>query len=428
MIKSFSVANFLSIKDKVTFSLEAGKEAGNPNAVFEFGESCLVKSVAIYGANASGKSNLLKAVAFLRVFVVNCLKTAGNPIPIVPFLLSDETDKKPSVFELEILSPSGRFIYSCEIDSKKIFKESLFHYAPKKRKVFERDGQAITFGPYYKEKVEQIKGQVREDVLLLSVLFSFNNEIAKTVVNEIKKIEVVLGAEKNQTLDYSFAQFKDNYSRERMMKMIKESDFGIVDMQIEEKMISTEDMAKTMPLELRSMLSQRSGLIAQRKLAALHKKNGKIEETVAFDFFQESDGTQQMFALSGPLVNSLKEGKTVFIDELDSHLHPFLCQYILSIFNSKENNPGSSQLIFTTHDISLLNSEIMRRDQIWFAEKNRDQGTSDYFSLYDMKEKEGMNYAKRYFEGRYGALPYVSALEGIESLEDIETESKKDGL
>ena len=160
----------------------------------------------------------------------------------------------------------------------------------------------------------------------------------------------------------------------------------------------------------------------------IHKKSGDSNGTAVFDFFQESDGTQQMFALSGPIVDSLKDGKTIFIDELDAHLHPFLLRYVLMIFNSKEKNPKNAQLVFTTHDISLLDSQILRRDQIWFAEKNRDQGASDYFSLYDMKEKEGMNYAKRYFEGRYGALPYVSALEGIESLEDIETESKKDGL
>lgn len=414
MIKSFSVANFLSIKDKVTFSLQAAKEDNLNSAVFEFGGITLLKSAAIYGANASGKSNLFKAIAFLRNFAVNSLKTAGNPIITVPFLLSDETAGKPSFFELEILSNEGKFIYSLEVDSKRVFKESLLHYAPNKRKVFARVGSEITFGPHYKEKVDQIKNQVREDVLLLSVLFSFNNKIAEIVINEIKKIEIVFAVEKNKTLDYSFGKFKDTYYRDRMLEMMKESDFGIIDMRIEEKLLPMEEGLKTVPPELMPIFTQKNGMFAMRKLSTFHKKNGKVGATVMLDFFHESDGTQQMFALSGPFVDVLKDGKTLFIDELDAHLHPFLLRYILEIFNNKEKNPKNAQLLFTTHDVGLLDNKILRRDQIWFAEKDKNE-TSNYFSLAEISEREGVNFAKRYFEGRYGALPYISSLEGIEN-------------
>ena len=224
----------------------------------------------------------------------------------------------------------------------------------------------------------------------------------------------MFAVEKNKTLDYSFSKFKDTYFRDRMLEMMKESDFGIIDMRIEEKLLPMEEGLKTVPPELMPIFTQKNGMFAMRKLSTFHKKNGKVGATVMLDFFQESDGTQQMFALSGPFVDVLKDGKTLFIDELDAHLHPFLLRYILAIFNNKEKNPKNAQLLFTTHDVGLLDNKILRRDQIWFAEKDKNE-TSNYFSLAEISEREGVNFAKRYFEGRYGALPYISSLEGIEN-------------
>jgi len=418
MITKFTVGNFLSFKDNQTFSFVARKQDTSLQEVLTraHGET-FVRAAAIYGPNASGKSNFIKSFAFVRNFVVNGLKQLENVIPVEPFLLSNETEHKPSLFELEIVAGKDLFTYGFEVSSQKVNKEWLHQY-PNKKVLFERNSSEIKVNArYFKEGSAITRKQTRENVLFLSVVASYGGELSTKVVDVIKRIQVISGLERGQTLNYAFEKYtKEESYRERMKEFLLEADLGISDIISEEKRVSAEEFIKTVPAQFRDQLVAGKSNFFERRLAVLHKKydsQGKSAGTVPFNFFKESDGTQQMFALSAPFINSLEESNTLIIDELDSSLHPLMCRYILKMFNSGDHNSKDAQLIFSTHDISLLDEDLLRRDQVWFAQKDK-FGASELFSLMDLKERPNLNFAKRYLEGRYGALPYIKQLEPIE--------------
>lgn len=418
MITKFTVGNFLSFKDKQTFSFTAQKKDSSlKNSLTKVHGEAFVRSVAIYGPNASGKSNFIKSFAFVRNFVVNGLKQLENAIPVEPFLLSNQNEHKPSYFELEIIIGEDLFTYGFEVSNKKVYREWLYQY-PNKKILFERSAGEIKVNTrYFKEGSAITKKETRDRVLYLSVVASRNGEISQRVLGSLSKIHIVVGTEKGSTLDYSFTKYtKDENYRDWMKNFVLEADLGIKDIISEEQQITAEEFYKTVPSHLREQLAETKGAFFKRRLATLHDKydsHGQSAGTVAFNFFKESEGTQQAFALSGPLKDTLEESNTLIIDELDASLHPLMCRYILKLFNSGDHNAKNAQLIFTTHDISLLDEELMRRDQIWFAQKDK-FGATDIFSLADLGERSNLNFAKRYLEGRYGALPYIKQLEDIE--------------
>ncbi|MCL4365929.1 ATP-binding protein, partial [Patescibacteria group bacterium] len=364
----------------------------------------------------SGKSNLIKAFAFVRNFVLNGLQQSlTGGIPVEPFLLSTTTETKPSTFELEILSGDSTYIYGFEVFAHKVHKEWLQQY-PNKKVLFERTDQDIKANArYFKEGSANAIKNTRENVLFLTVLASLNGDISKEVVNSIKKIQVL--SKFDETLNYSFDKYtKDASYRQKMKDFILQADFGIRDLLSEEKQLTKEEFVKPVPPQFQDILTAGKDNFFERKLATLHPRydaNQKEVGQVAFNFFKESEGTQKAFALSAPFINSLEEGNLLVVDELDSSLHPLICRYLLKLFNSNEANSNQAQLVFTTHDISLLDEDLLRRDQIWFTQKDK-FGATELFSLADLGERSNLNFAKRYLEGRYGALPYIKELETIE--------------
>ena len=231
MLITFTVGNFLSIKEKQTLSFRAKKsDQSLPESMFTKNQEVLVKSMAVFGPNASGKSNLIKAFAFVRNFVLNGLQQSlTGGIPVEPFLLSTTTETKPSVFELEILSGKNTFIYGFEVFSQKVHKEWLCQY-PNKKILFERTEQDIKANVrYFKEGSSNAVKNTRENVLFLTVLASLNGDISKEVVNSIKKIQVL--SKFDETLNYSFDKYtKDASYRQRMKDFIIQADFGIRDL------------------------------------------------------------------------------------------------------------------------------------------------------------------------------------------------------
>ena len=418
MLINFKVKNFRSIKDEVILDMQATKDkTSKEQAVFEVGKIALLKSTAIYGPNASGKSNIIKAFAvFHKMILESMLRSNVNiDLPNEYFKLNSETENKPSFFEMKFLIDDKVFLYGFEIDKKKVCAEWLKQEKGNKI-LFERTEQEIKFNKYFKEATATLKKQTAERVLFLSILAANNGEISKSVVKLIQKMNVISGTQRGNTLNFSFSQFLGNSKvSERMKEFILKADFGVVDIKASQKMISAKQV-QNIPDKFKEVLFKEDSKITERSLKFLHKKyntNGKEVGNEPLDFFaEESDGTQQMFALSAPFIDTLENGKVLFIDEIDASLHPLLCQYLISLFNSKEKNSKNAQLIFTTHDISLLKEELLRRDQIYFTDKNK-IGATKLFSLSDISERKGVDFAKRYLEGRYDALPYLSDFEDL---------------
>jgi uncharacterized protein len=419
MLINFKVKNFRSIKDEIILDMQATKDkTSKEQAVFEVGKIALLKSAAIYGPNASGKSNIIKAFAvFHKMILESMLRSNMNiDLPNEYFKLNFETENKPSFFEMKFLISDKVFIYGFEINKKKVCAEWLKQEKGNKI-LFERIEQEIRSNKnYFQEATAILKKQTAERVLFLSILAANNGEISKRIVEFVHKINFISGAQRGNTLDFSFGQFLNNLKiSEKMKEFVLKADFGVVDIKANEKMILAKQIPN-IPDKFKEALFKEDSKIAERSLKFLHKKyntNKKEVGSEPLDFFaEESDGTQQIFALSAPFIDTLENGKVLFIDEIDASLHPLLCQYLISLFSSKEKNSKNAQLIFTTHDISLLKEELLRRDQIYFTDKNK-IGSTELFSLSDISERKGVDFAKRYLEGRYDALPYLSDFEDL---------------
>jgi uncharacterized protein len=419
MLLNFKVKNFRSIKNEITLDLQAtSDESMKPEAVFECGNAALLKTAVIYGPNASGKSNILKAFAVFRKMVLESLYRSNMPgeLPSEFFKLSVGMENEPSFFEMTFLLDKEVYTYGFEIDKKQVIVEWLAQKKGKKF-LFERKKQIIKSNKnYFKEASAELKKQAAENVLFLSLLSSNSKPISRKIILLIQNINLILDAKRGATFDYAFNQFlKNPDTANKMKEFMLRADFGISDIIAEERMISPKQIQQ-IPDKFKELFFKEDSKITERSLKCLHKKFDKKGNEVtaeALDFFTEqSNGTQQIFALSAPIIDTLENGKVLFIDELDAGIHPILCQYLVAIFNSKTKNPNNAQLIFTTHDVALLDEEFLRRDEIYFVNKDK-YGATELFSLAEISERKGVNYAKRYLEGRYGALPYIADFENL---------------
>jgi len=418
MILNFKIKNFTSIKDEVVLDLRASSDNTlKEQAVFEGEGKAFLKATAIYGPNASGKSNVLKAFTVFRAMILESLlrSTLKSDLPNRFFKLSSETIDKPSFFEVEFLIDDKVHIYGFEIDKQKICAEWLRQKKGKKN-LFKRVGQEINSNRYFKEATATLKKQTAENVLFLTLLASNNGKLSQKIIEFFRNTNYVSGTQRGSTLGFSIDRFMESDQlAEKIKKLIIMADFGVVDIEASKTMMIAGDI-DDIPDKLKQIIFAENSQVTAPQLKFYHELfDGKQKsvEKVALDFFsEESEGTRQMFALAAPIIDTLEKGKVLFIDEIDASLHPILCQYIVALFNSKEKNPHNAQLIFTTHDVSLLKNDLLRRDQIYFTEKNK-YGATQLFSLADISERKGLDYAKRYLEGRYDALPYISDYENL---------------
>lgn len=433
MLVQFSVGNYRSFKEVVHFSMVAAKikskdSSLDANSVFEAGNNMsLLKSAAVYGANASGKSNLITAMRFMKWFVRNSSKETrfDEPIDFEPFRLSTEMAEHPSFFEVIFLLDGIRYRYGFEVNLEKVVSEWL-HFVPTTREVslFERDSEGIHVKKRFHEG-RGIEEKTRKNALFLSVVAQFNGRIAQTLLRWFTQISVISGLDDLGYRHYTLKKFYEGDYRHEILKLIQDLDVGIDDIYVEKG--SRPPLSDKAPEELKSFFQEMESLAArtvgdnqreQYLISMIHQKFDGENIPVAVEQFDlrehESQGTQKLFALTGPLVDTLKKGRILVIDELDARLHPLITCQIISLFNSQQTNPHNAQLVFTTHDTNLLNNKLLRRDQIWFTEKDR-YGATHLYSLVEYKvEYKGVrndaSYEKDYIQGRYGAIPFIGDL------------------
>lgn len=424
MLIGFSVGNYRSFKDVVTLSMVAAEDAcGNDeldkNNVFKVNQQfSLLKSAAIYGANASGKSNLILAFNFMRRFVMNSAKLQiTDKIDVEHFRLNTETVDKPSFFEIVFQLKNKTYRYGFEVTQKQVVSEWLF-CTPRSRetKIFNRQDDKIE----YSKNIEQgniLRGLTKKNTLFLSLAAQFNNSLAVEIVSWFSHLGVVswLNVEflKEITLEY-LSDRQDLI--DDVTKLIKKLDLSIDNLEIESRKISLDSLPQDLPDVVRNIISDSSGEIKSATIKTYHPKydsTGKMIELEIFDMDKhESDGTKKILALSAPILDTLQRGKVLVIDELDARLHPSMTRSIIELFNSQKTNPKNAQLIFTTHDINLLSYKFLRRDQIWFTEKNH-QGATDLYSLVEFADINNNTFEKDYIQGRYGAIPFIGDLSTI---------------
>ncbi|HBQ98783.1 MAG: ATP-binding protein [Roseofilum sp. Belize BBD 4] len=435
MLIEFSVGNYRSFKEPVTFSMVAANLVSknkpiNEDNSFSVDQNLkLLKSSAIYGANASGKSNLVKALGFMKWFIINSSKETQSTekIKVEPFRLSTETKTQPSLFELVFIMDKTTYRYGFEVTQDKVISEWLY-YVPsvKETKLFVRDLEKIEQSKKY--QVQSLKKLTRTNALYLSVCSQFNVDLAEKILEWLsKKINLVSGLNDTEDMRYTLSCLENKEMSDDIEGLIKRLDLGIHAIKIKPRDILVDEEQKSVKqLLLRSIIEdiiETDNAKGKRRVYVgtehpIFDQNGNITSIEEFNLnHHESEGTQKLFALAGRLIMALKESQVLIIDEFDARLHPLISLGIFELFNSKDNNPNNAQLIFITHDTHLLSYKKFRRDQIWFTEKNR-YGATDLYSLAEYKVRNDAGFESDYIKGRYGAIPYLGDLSYVMNSND----------
>ena len=413
MLVEFSVGNFRSFKDIQTLSMIAApissknKELDEQNTFQATPKLRLLKTKAIYGANGSGKSNLVNAMmSFLTLIEDSLQEDTFSALFKNPFLFSSSSKDSPSFFQIIVIIEGILYRYGFETDEKGIVTEWLFA-TPNQKEVFyfKREGQNLEINDKYlkgAKKIQHLLGDsspiFKNTSLFITILYSLNNSVALLFEKYFKGLFIDVANSEIYSLEkmkrsISIKSFTEGEFRKETINLLKFADIGIETMGVIE-------VSKDGEVEKKIAFS---GNI-------FNKEDMKIGQIPLLFFSYASEGTRKVFDISPMLYHSLGNSRPIIIDEFDSKLHPIITKKIVELYNKNENN---AQLIFVTHDTNLLDSKLLRRDQIAFVEKDK-FGASH---LYDLVEFKGVrndaSFEKDYLDGRYGAIPFVGNFEHI---------------
>lgn len=391
MLFRFRTRNFRSIRDEVELTLVASNLSDLPESVIEtpFVEHGALRAAAIYGPNASGKSNLLLAMRFMSNAVENSQRAwPPEGVPRERFLLDEESANNSSLFEADFAIDNVRYMYGFEVDSQHVVREWLHAYPTARRRVwFKRDRDEFSFGKHLGGENSTIKALTRANSLFLSAAAQNNHEQLLPIHQWFSTAwSFVFGARRGLSVSTAEMASGDRYKK-TFIRFVAAADLGIKDFEIRDEQID----------ELLPELTYKTVSFGHR---------GVGKSTISLPSKAESDGTLAYFGLLGPVLTTFSSGGLLFIDEITASLHPMLAMEIVRLFNSPAENPKGAQLLFTTHDTSLLDSQILRRDQVWLTEKDESGGTHLY-PLTEFKPRRGENIRSGYLQGRYGAVPLV---------------------
>ena len=415
MLLEFTVNNFKSIKDTINFSMLASpRDQGN---TFEIRKYKLLESAIVYGANASGKSNFLKAIAFMARIALNQDKViqSTDKLPYFPFKLNTETEDSSSSFEIVFFirttKSTIKYRYGFEIDATTVYSEWLYaDENGKEAKLFYRDIEEEELYVNRLKFKEGLKLKVSSNQLFIWKCDQEGGETSASILHWFNRLNMIDGMEHEQYIDYAMSQIKDSKSKSELISLIKTADIGIEDAILDEEDVPQEFIDQ-LPLsdEIKELLNDKT--FKNRSLMTYHKKFDKDNKEIGLTIFEldkeESKGTRKFFKMSAPILNTLREGKILIIDEMDASLHPMLTKHLIRLFHNREINKHNAQLIFATHDTNLLNPALFRRDQIWLTEKDK-YGSTDLFSLAQFKSvRKQEDFEKKYLQGKYGAIPYL---------------------
>lgn len=394
MLIQFSVENYLSIKDKVVLSLLASKDTEHSEHLIIDGNKNYLKSSVIYGANASGKSNVLNAFWFM----VNYVLTSHNQqvhksIDRTPFKFDRETPALPSSFEVIFTANSIRYAYGFSVTDKAVTDEYLYYY-PNGRQalIFERKDTTDFRFTVDVDEQNTLKERTSANKLYLSVASNWSYSKVIPVLEWFASCQIITKHSVADAYGLEAEQLKDDDYRRVIASMLRVADLGIQALQIRD----------TDPLS--TLLND-----VFTNIEAVHTVQDTAGNAFSYtlNMTEESDGTNSYFKLIGIVKKALDQGTLLVADEMDAHLHPLLTKHLVSLFNSAEFNPNGAQLVFTSHNTNLLDLDVLRRDQIWFTEKDEQTAATDLFSLYDFSIRKDAKVEKGYLIGRYGAIPFI---------------------
>ena len=404
MLLRFRFSNFRSFRSEQELSLIAGPFTDlpdvprHPSGINEGVLPC----AAIYGANASGKTNVIQAIGFMASAVSLSHRDwkPDGPIPREPFMADEESRREPSEIEADFLLAGVRHRYGFRVDSQVVLEEWLFVYPKGKKQTWfhRKRGNPIAFSNKMPGENRTIENLTRQNSLFLSAAAQNAHEALLPIFTWLSGLLFVIGDRSKYREQTTRLCSELDYKNE-IARLVSVADLGIAQMTVEDAEFNFPDRTLA---EIATTLKLPP--VTRPVIRLLHRFG---ESTVPFNMDQESDGTMAYLALLGPAVDAIQKGTPLLIDELDASLHPLLAIQLLRLFNTPSSNPKGAQLIFNTHDTNLLSSGVLRRDQIWFTEKGND-ATSHLYALSDFKPRRQENLQNGYLQGRYGAIPFIN--------------------
>lgn len=403
MLLQFECANHKSIKERVNFSMLATSDRSAEEYMGQFDKFKVLRSAAIYGANGSGKSNFLDALGYMRSLVGTSILLQPGQGPLqLPHKLSAPTT--PSDYDIQFVKGGIRFAYGFSVANDRIDSEYMYHYPRgRKARIFERDKMNVNVGPKFRNEFGTSLGVLKPNRLFLSCAANYSNvaPVEEGFKFFTQDLVVYNSAFSEGWMNYSMRQLSQNTKlKESFLSLMKALGIFIKDVKVSFEPVNIGDLQQMFPIPefLQELIGSQSG--------------NRIEARVVYDEFEtdlwneESDGIRRLFQILCPLIDIVATGKVLLWDELEANLHEVLVKQILEFFKTSYVEE-SAQLIFTTHDSSLLDTGIFRRDQIWFTEQNQHRST-DLYSLSEIRDvRKKENLERGYLNGKYGAIPVL---------------------
>lgn len=413
MFLEFRLRNYRSFRDEAVLSMVASSDRHlQKENTIQLSDSPIkgvVRSAVIYGANASGKSNLLRGLSMMRLFVLNSAShQPGQTLNIQPFKLDNHSPAEPTLFELTVMLKGIRYQYGFELTSERVMEEWLLVYeAAKPQAWLNRQYNPATDSDDY-EMSSYVKGRkivwqesTLKNQLLLSKAVSLNAVQFEPLFSWFRDELTVMPEGGQIAFSSSTDMIEDRQRRQKMISILSAADIGISNIS------AVPQKGFEASFEFAPEGFKASPKFEEREMLIPRFTHEVGETTTEFEYGDESLGTQKLFSLAGPLLDILELGKVLVIDELDRSLHPLLVRHIVQVFQDGESNPNGAQLIFTTHDTSLLDPTLLRRDQIWLTEKNSDQ-TTELIPLSTFSPRKNEALERGYLGGRYGGVPILA--------------------
>ena len=420
MLIQFNFKNFKSFRDEVSFDLSATKITEHEEHIVEIANDKLLRVAAIYGANASGKSNVYNAFEYMTYYVLESFKFGDEDgrrrkkeedyQKVIPFLFDENSRNQETTFEVfyvDNAEQTGKiYQYGFSLKDSEVVEEWLYSKAKTARNTYRtifyrKSGEELEMNGFGKNHVENIKSALNKESLIVSLGAKLRIAKLKKVRDWFLENEVV-----------NFGDPAENYFRSRMLPQgfVTSKD---IQKNVVEYFSSFDESIQDFSVE---EIPQEDGKETEKnyQIDTFHKM-ADSDKTVSISLSQESNGTLKMFALYPSLKEVLEHGAVLFVDELNARLHPLLVRNIILTFLSPEINTKNAQLIFTTHDVWQFSNELLRRDEIWMVDKKQD-GASDLYSLVEFKDEEGIKIrrdevnAKKYMTGSYGAIPALKPM------------------
>ncbi len=427
MLIEFRVKNFKSIRDEQVLSLVASSDKTLEHThIFETGIPAaprLVRSAVIYGANASGKSTVVRALQYMQILVTQSSKLAPEAQfkSLQSFRLDETTVNEPSEFEVTFVVNGTRFQYGFAVNSTRVVSEHLLVYkASKPQKWFERfydsevEKYTYSFSASLKGPKHIWEGATRKNTLFLSMASLLNSAQIAPIFNWFANNLAVSNELAPMNPAATVRELKQPDRRKAIITFLNAADTSIVDVAVVRKLEAGVKFSFQMKNGNVEPTRDDIQIEAVDNAEIDHIQFHHVTDAgkAVFEMADESSGTRNLLFLAAPILNILQSGITLIVDELDTSLHPLLVRHLVALFHRPDINTGGAQLIFTTHDTSLLDAnDLFRRDQIWFVEKDRDQASSLY-SLSDFSPRKNEALERGYLQGRYGAVPFFEQAPG----------------